>query len=275
MNRNNPHLRLSGFVILMAIVACAIPSRTTQLAPTANPNAIGTFIAGTAQAAAQQTEQANLVIVPTPTIVPTETPVPTAVVSAQGTSLETQADGSILFTDHKAGIQVTFPSSWLAIRVGETEFYLASEKVGTQNVWFMQEIAALQNLDLNIFRLNAYDLHPEHILNNTLPKIDVVFKQADKRTLKQIEADERTLINRSLLLGHKHLSSNFQVLSGLDVLIFQSQFGSESPTTHYKGTIFNVPAGTVFIDFYIASEQLDALESEWKQIVESITLLTP
>jgi len=268
-------LYLSGFIILVAMMACVIPSQTPQLAPTADPNVIATFIAGTAQASAQQTEQANLIVAPTPTIVPTETPVETAVVSAQGTSLETQADRSILFTDHKVGIQVTFPAGWLTMRVGEPEYYLAAEKVGTQNAWFLEEIASLQTLDLNVFRLHADDLHPEHVLNNVLPKINIVFRQDDKRTLKQIEADELTLIKRSVKNGHKYLSSDFQVLSGLEVLIFQSQWGSESPTTHYTGAFFKVPSGTVFIDFYVPSEQQAALEPEREQVVQSIRLLTP
>jgi hypothetical protein len=124
--------------------------------------------------------------------------------------------------------------------------------------------------------LHAYDLHPEHVLNDILPKINVVFREGDERTLRQIEADERTSIQRSVKNGHKHLSSDFQVLSGVEVLIFQEQWDAISfPTAHAKGTFFKVSGGTVFIDFMIASEQQEALEPEWKQVVESITLITP
>jgi hypothetical protein len=264
MKRKKLYLFLGMFVMLAASAGCGRPA---QAVPTVDSSARETALAGTALAAFGTA---------TFTPSPTETLVPTAVVSAQGTSLVAQADGSILFIDHKAGIQVTFPSGWLAIRGGEPEYYLAAEKVGTQNEWFLEEIASLQTLNLDVFRLHAYDLHPEHVLNNNLPKINIVFLQEDERTLRQIEADERTLIKRSVKNGHKHLSSDFQVLSGLDVLIFQSQWDSTYDSSiHYKGTFFKVPAGTVVLDFYIFSEQQDALEPEWKQVVESITLLTP
>ena len=254
-----------GLLIVMVLAGAC--SQATQVVPAVDTSARATSLAGTAVAAFGTA---------TFTPSPTKTSVPKAVVSSQGTSLMPQEDGSTLFTDHKAGIQVTVPFGWLAIRGGEPEYYMAAEKVGTQNDWFLEEIASLQTLNLDVFRLHAYDLHPEHALNNTLPKINVVFLQEDERTLRQIEADERTLIKRSVQNGHKYLSSDFQELSGLEVLIFQSQWDAISfPTTHYKGTFFKVPAGTVFIDFMIASEQQEALEPEWKQIVESFTLLTP
>ena len=264
MKSNKRYLFLGILVAMLSVDACG---QAAQVVPTVDTSARATSLAGTAVAAFGTA---------TPIPSPTETRVPTPVVSAQGTSLVTHADGSVLFVDNKAGIQVTFPAGWLAMRVGEPEYYIAAEKVGTQNEWFLEEIAWLQSLDFNVFRLHAYDMHPEHVLNDILPKINVVFIQEDERTLRQIEADERTLIKRSVKNGHKHLSSDFQVLSGLDVLIFQSQWDAVSfSATHYKGTIFKVPAGTVFIDFMIASEQQEALEPEWKQVVESITLIAP
>ena len=255
---------LLGLLVTLVLLGCR---QTAQVVPTIDTSARETALAGTALAAFG-----------TPTPIPslTVTPVPTTVVSSQGTSLVIHEDQSTLFTDHKAGIQLTFPAGWLAIRVGEPEYYRAAEKVGTQNTWFLEEVASLQSLDPNVFRLHAYDLHPEHVLNEALPKINIVFLQEDERTLRRIEVEERTSVQGSVQKGHKHLSSDFQVLSGIEVLIYQEQWDAVSfPTTHYKATIFKVPAGTVFIDFMIASEQQDALEPEWKQIVESITLLTP
>jgi hypothetical protein len=262
--KNNKQFLFWSLLVMLVLAGCG---QRAQAVPTIDSSARATALAGTAIAAFGT---------PTPIPSPTATLVPTAVVSAQGTSLAPQADGTVLFTDHKAGIQMTFPSGWLTIRGGEPEYYLAAEKVGTQNTWFLEEIASLQSLDLSLFKLHAYDLHPEHGLNDTLPKINVVFQQGDERTLRQIEYDERISIQSSHHKGHKHLSSDFQVFSGLEVLIFQSQWDALSfPATHSRGTFFKVPGGTVFIDFYIASEQLEVVEPEWKQIVESITLLTP
>jgi hypothetical protein len=276
MNRNYMLHAFAVLLILLAGVACVLPGQAAAPAPTTNPITIESAVAGTALAAAQQTEQAKPVSV-TETIVPADTPVAPEVISTFGTSLVKQGDGSIRFRDYRAGVQILFPPNWLPLRVGELEYYEASEKVGTQNPWFLEEIGWIQSLDVNVFRVNAYDTHPEHIFNDVLPKINVVFRQGDTRTLEQAEADEETLIERSVQEGHKFLSSDYQTISGsLQVLVFQSQWNAISyPTTHYKGTFFRVPAGLMVIDFYVPSELTETLEPEHSQIVESITLFDP
>ena len=164
----------------------------------------------------------------------------------------------------------------MPIRVGEPEYYAASEKWGTKNAWFLEEIGWIQNLDVNVFRVNAYDTEPNHLFYGTFPKISVVFHQGDTHTLKQIEANEKRLIETSVQSGHKFLSSSFQESSaGLQILVFQSQWKSGAYDTHYTGTFFQVPAGLMFIDFYIPSDHQEDMKPELAQILESITLFTP
>jgi hypothetical protein len=276
MHRNDLHHTLTGFVILLAIVGCALPGQITQHPLDTNSNPLGTTVAGTAQVSANQTEQPDLVT-STPIIAPTEALPSPAVISSYATSLVKLEDGSTQFKDYKAGVQIIFPSNWMPIRVGESEYYKASEKWGTQNPWFLEEIGWIQTLDVNVFRVNAYDTQPEHLFYSTFPKINVVFQQGDTRTLKQVEADEKSMIENSVKSEHKFLSSDFQETSGgLPILVFQSQWKAQSyDTTHYTGTFFQVPAGLVFIDFYIPSDHKDAVEPQRAQIVESITLFTP
>ena len=279
MNRNYLHPALSAFVLLIAIVACVLPGQTVQQAPVTNPVSIESAVAGTAQAAAQQTELANPVPA-TATFLPTEAPLLPEVVSSYGTSLVKRGDGSTQFKDYRAGVQIIFPPNWLPMRPGEPEYYEAWEK-GSQNQWILEEIGSIQNLDLNVFRVNAYDMHPEHMLYSTLPKINVVFQQGDTRTLKQVEADEKKMIERSVQAGHEFLSSDFQTTSGgLQVLVFEDQSQSKSSDNvdymfYEKGTYFKVSTGMVFIDFYIPSDQKETLGMEYHQIVESITLFNP
>jgi hypothetical protein len=286
-------LPISSITLLMlAIFACVIPGQAVPPISTLGPGGVETAIASTAQAAAQQTEQAHpsqtepTELLAQPSLPPEETlpatELPTQfspspeVISSYETSLVKLADGSTQFRDYRAGVQIIFPSGWLLMRQGEPEFYEAWEKLGSQSKWFLEEIGSIQSLDLNLFRVSAYDTHVEHTYRDTFPKINVVFLKGDTRTLNEVDANEKMLIERSVQAGHKHLSSDYQVLAGLDVLLFQSQWDSVSfPTTHYKGTFFRVPSGLMVIDFYIASEQQQTMDIEWTQIVESITLFTP
>lgn len=266
---------ISVFVILLAMVACALPGQTLSPASTPDPNGISTAVAGTAQASAKQTQQTG-VVTSTPLSMPAGTSISQAVISSYGTSLIKLDDGSTQFRDHRAGVQVTFPPNWLPMRPGEPEYYEAWEKEGIKNQWVLEEIASIQNLDLDVFRVNTYDMHPEHLFYDTLPKINVVFRQGDTRSLQQVETDEKGMTQNSILAGHKFLSSDFQQLpAGLQILVFQAQWNAQSYVTHYTGTFFKVPTGLVFIDFYIPSDHKEALDVEWDQIIKSVTLFTP
>jgi hypothetical protein len=125
MSRRNRHIGFYGMFLLLAVLACVIPGQAAAPDPAADPNALSTFIAGTAQVLAAQTEQAATLMAPsmTPTLIPTGTMTPTPQISIEKTSLEIQADQSIVFTDYKAGIQITFPAIWMPFRVGEKEYY--------------------------------------------------------------------------------------------------------------------------------------------------------
>ena len=276
MDRNHLGETLGALVLVLAIVGCVLPGRIGQPAPVTSPDLVQTSVAGTAQAAANQTEQAGPVT-STPMIAPTEHLPSPEVISSSGTSLVKLEDGSTQFKDYRAGIQIIFPSNWMPIRVGESEYYAASEKWGTQNPWFLEEIGWIQSLDVNLFRVNAYDTEPAHLFYGTFPKINVVFHQGDTRTLKQVEADEKKIIANSVKSGDKFLSSSFQETpSGIPILVFQSEWKAQSyDMAHDTGTFFKVPTGMIFIDFYIPSDQQEAMEPERAQIVESITLFTP
>ncbi|HXQ32848.1 MAG TPA: hypothetical protein VN843_02380 [Anaerolineales bacterium] len=273
MNANKLYLTLSGLVMLMTIAACVIPGQTTQPAPIANPNTVETSIAGTAQVSIQET------LVPIKTLVPTEAFTPTSIISSYGTSLSKREDDSTLFIDHTAKVQIIFPSNWMAIRVGEPEYYRVWEKEGTQNPALFKAISAIQNLDLNSFRITAFDTHPEHILYENLPKINVVFLADDPRTLQQIETDERS--RRPALADYKYLPSEIlRTASGLETLMIQNQWSAATPanqlyTGHYRGYIFKAPGGTVAIDLFIPLEMKESLEAEHNQIVDSVIMLNP
>lgn len=279
MNQHRLRHTLRVLILLVAALACVLPGQTLQPAPMANPVSIESAVAGTAQAAATQTEQAK----PVPDILtgfPAAAPTSSEVISSYGTSLVKLEDGSTQFRDYRSGVQLIFPANWLLIRVGEPEYYEASEQYGAQNPWFLEEIGWLQSEDLDVYRVHAYDWHAEHLLYNVIPKISVIFQQGDKRSLDRVEADEKRAVETSGRTGHEFLSSTYQTIpGGLQALIFEDQAQSKASTGvefmfYHKGTFFNVSSGMVFIDLYMPAEQKDALGAEYQQVIESITLFT-
>ena len=272
MNHNK--LYLSGLVILMAMMACVIPNQATQPAPITDPNSISTFIAGTAQVSALQTEQVNLAVVPSPTILPTETLVPTAVVSARGTSLETQGDESVLFTDHKAGIQVTIPSGWMAVRVEEDEYYKAfTLDVTLANPPITDRLTQIQKGNVDYFRLDAIDIRPGHIVNGIISVVSIYFEEGDTSTLEELAKAGRERV--SPFVGYKFLSSEYtQTANGMRMLVTERMWGPDTDGTIYsKSVIFSLPSGSVALVFESNLGFKDTVLPDFEQVVNSLILL--
>ena len=267
---------LSAFVMLAAIVACALPGQAVQ--PGAGANTIETAIAGTSQSAAQQTEQAGPVPA-TATIVPADTPTSTPKVSNSGTSLTCLEDGSTKFTDSVAGAQMVFPAHWLVVRVGEQEYYDAWGKSETQNPRFLDAFAGMQNLDPKIFRLSALDLRPDRFLYNDLTRVELVFEAGDRRTLKELRAD--LIAHRSPYKGYKVLSSQtFTTAQGLESLNMEtraktSNGASVTGFAYTRRILFKVPGGSMSLDLHIVMDKKDLTMPDFDQLLNSIILITP
>jgi len=279
MNRNHLRLNLSGVaILLLAITACAIPGQATQAVPTANPNEQKAAITSTANILAEATLSARLVT-GTPGFISAKTLVPTPEISFSGTSLLELTDGSVQFTDYWAGMRILIPPEWLAVRVGELEYYQAWEKVGAQNPEFLHKFASIQTLDPDTFRMTAVDIRPEHILYEHVPTLDVIFVQGDISTLNEVKIAQ--IENQPPLANYKLLSSNFQETpKGIEVVFIEFQWESAtSANQHYisysKRVLFKVPTGTVSIDLHIPLEQKDSLGLEFDQIIGSLTLFAP
>jgi len=274
MNPHKLYLLRGVFIFLLTLVSCAKPGQTFQPVSSTDPNIAETSIPGNIQASVQET-----LVSATKTLVPTVAFTPTAILSSYGTSLAKREDGSTIFIDQRAKVQIIFPAHWLALRVGELEYYQAWEKVGTQSPTLFKALSAVQDLDLNSFRITAFDTHPEHVLYDSLPKINVVFLADDPRHLQQIEADEST--RRPALADYKYLPAEIlRTAGGLETLMIQNQWSAATPanvfyTGYYKGYVFKAPGGTVSIDLFIPLEMKDSLEVEHNQLMDSVTLLNP
>ena len=276
--RQHHHLHhvAGGFVILIAIVACVLPSQTIQSSPGIDPNAIETSIAGTRQASAQQTEQAIL-NPPTATLIPTVTATPTPKLSFYGTSLSTREDQSAVFEDHKAGIQLIIPAGWLPVRVNEDEYYKAfTLDVVLQNPVFHDHLTRIQDVQLDVVRLDAFDIRPGHIYDNIISDFNVIFEEGDVRSLEKWEQAERK--RKFPYTNTKFISSSYPTLdNGTRVLVIEQSWDARGGkgTIYYRGVFFSLPMGTIVLDFYTNSDYKDTVLPDFDQVVNSLTLLNP
>lgn len=266
-----------GVVILLAVLACVLPGQTLQPTPDLGPNAVASAIAGTAQAASTQTEQARPVT-STATSVPTQGPTSTPRISeVSGTALQVREDQSTLFVDYRAGIQLVIPPGWLALRLNEDEYFKAfTLDVVTQNRQIMERLDVTRDLDPVYFRLDAIDIRPEHDSDVIIPNINVIFQPGDVRSLDKWEKAER---ERSRPLAkYKFIGSSFpQLASGTQVLVIEEKYeaAEKAGMIYYRGVFFSLKTGTLVLDFYANLDDKDGMMPEFDQVVNSVTLLNP
>jgi hypothetical protein len=270
MNRKHLGQILSGFLLLLAIPACALPGRTAQ--PASVVNAKRTAVALTSTAGAL----ANLNTA-TPSPIPTETIVPTPKISLAGTSLIEQQDQSYSFIDHTAGIQLAIPAGWMPIRVNEEEYYKAfSSDVVLQNPPISEHLTAIQNVKPDILRLDAIDIRPGHIPNGIITNVNVIFEAGDVRSLEKWEQAERN--RKSPYKKYRFVSSSYpQTANGTKVLLIEEHWAAagDKGTIYYRGIFFPLPTGTIVLDFFTDSDFKDTVLPDFEQIVNSLAPLTP
>jgi hypothetical protein len=266
MQRNKLYL-FGGLLVTLSLVAAC--GRSARAVPTVDSSARETSLAATALAFGTAT----------PSPAPTKTSIPTAVVSPQGTSLVTQEDGSVLFVDHKAGMQVTFPADWLAVRVGEPEYYEAWEKETTKSPVFMNVFISMQSTDPDQFRVTVIDTRSEPVTYENFSKMEVVYSPDDRRTLNEVRVAQT---QKPLpLTKYKLLSSSLTKTSnGLDAAIIEFQWESTSPekvtsTSYHKEVIIKVPTGAVSIQLFTGLDQKDILVPVFDQVIGSLVFITP
>jgi hypothetical protein len=137
----------------------------------------------------------------------------------------------------------------------------------------------MQNLDPNVFRLTALDLRPDRILYNDLTRVELVFDEGDRRTLKEIRAD--LLAHRPPYKGYKVLSSQtFTTAQGLESLNMETRAKTSNgaSTTGFAYTrriLFKVPGGSMSLDLHIVMDKKDLTMPDFDQLINSIVITVP
>jgi hypothetical protein len=273
MPQHRIHHALGGFVILLAILACALPPQSIQPTSGIDPNAIETAIAGTLRASAQQTQQVSLSTATAD--LPTATSTPR--ISLYGTSLWTREDQSSVFVDHKAGIQLIIPAGWLPVRVHEDEYYKAfTSDAVLQNPIFHDHLTRIQDVQLDVVRLDAIDIRPGHTYGDIVSNFNIIFEAGDTRSLEDWERAERR--NKLPYAHSKFISSSYpQVGNGTRVLLIERSWDASGNkgTIYYRGIFFSLPTGTIVLDFYTNFDYKDVALPDFDLIVNSLTTIQP
>jgi hypothetical protein len=274
MTGKNGYIGVYSIFILTIILACILPGQAAQPTLATDPNSLSTFIAGTSQVLAAQTEQAAALIIPsiTPTALPTETVIPTPQISLEQTSLVTQSDQRIVFTDYKVGIQMTLPAIWMPLRIGEKEFYKALESDFVKNSpMLMEDLTYLQTADGTKQRLYAFDTRADHLFNNRYSSFGVIYQAGDFQTPEDWLKNRESLPKRE---GHEVLSTTFRdTPNGIHAVIIERRVDDEDGSTYVQEIFFNTPSGAVLIGFLTDFGFKDSVIADFEQVVDGIALL--
>ena len=271
MNRKQLSQTWIGFVLLLSLIGCGKP----QPAPITNPPGVETALAGTARAFAKQTETANG-FTATPPITPSLTLTPTPKISLNGTTLIINADETALFVDHKAGIQLTIPVGWMPFRVNEQEYYDAfTAEVVLANPALSDRLTQVQDMDVEKYRLEAFDIREGHIPNGIISDMSVIFQPGDMRSLEQWAKAEGN--RKSPFKNYRLTSLGYpKTADGRRVLVIEQTWSKDqSSKVFHRAVFFSLPTGTVVLDFYTNNAFKDTVLPEFEQVVNSLQVFNP
>jgi hypothetical protein len=270
---------------LLSIMACAIPgipsSSTSVPVPVVDNDRLQTMVAGTVAAAIAKTEQAAPTAetpsenVPTPS----KTPASTDEITAPGSSLTAQDDGTILFVDEHAKFQVNISPGWLPVRINEQEYLDAFSLPAAADAAVQSELTDIKTLDPNIFRLFVYDLQDGHLISGVITGIDFVWDVEGVISLEndagiQEAADDLAASTPGLNVTSSSVTSTAneipigiilcelagETFSGADAMLFQ------------KHVHLNLPSGVLIISFTTEQNFKDATLPFFDTMIETIKI---
>jgi hypothetical protein len=269
-------------ILLTAALACVIPgAQTASTIPPTPDTRLGTMVAETVSAAIELTALAVPTETPPPTTTPEPTVTPTPEISGAGSTLTAQDDGSTLFVDERAGYQITVPTGWLAVRVNEQEYYDAFQLSVLANERLNAALQSIQNLDPNTFRLLVVDIDEEHIQNDIVTNVNLVW---DPQNTISFDSED------GLQALADELPSTVQGLtvSSVDIIVppngapygeIQSEINglntAGAPATLYqKMTVFKLKTGMLVITFTTEGGFTETTLPAFESMLSSLTIET-
>jgi hypothetical protein len=269
-------------ILLTAALACVIPgTQTASTIPPTPDTRLGTMVAETVSAAVELTALAVPTETPPPTATPEPTVTPTPEISGAGSTLTAQDDGSTLFVDERAGYQLTVPTGWLAVRVNEQEYYDAFQLSVLANERLNAALQSIQNLDPNTFRLFVLDIDEEHIQNDIVTNVNLVWDPQttisfDTEDGLQSLADELPATVQGLTVTSVDI---IVPTSGVPYGEIQSEISglntAGAPVTLYqKMAVFKLKTGTLVVTFTTEGGFTETTLPLFAGMLESLIIVT-
>jgi hypothetical protein len=268
-------------ILLTAALACVIPgTQTASTIPPTPDTRLGTMVAETVSAAVELTAlAAPTETPPTTTLEPTVTPTPE--ISGAGSTLTAQDDGSTLFVDERAGYQLRVPTGWLAVRVNEQEYYDAFQLSVLANERLTAALQSIQNLDPATFRLFVLDIDEEHIQNDIVTNVNLVW---DPQTTISFDTEDdlQSLADElpATVQGLTVTSVNIIVpISGVPYGEIQSEISGLNtagvPVRLYqKMAVFKLKTGTLVVTFTTEGGFTETTLPLFDGMLESLIIVT-
>jgi hypothetical protein len=261
-------------ILLTAALACVIPgTQTASTIPPTPDTRLGTMVAETVSAAVELTALAVPTETPPPTATPEPTVTPTPEISGAGSTLTAQDDGSTLFVDERAGYQLTVPTGWLAVRVNEQEYFDAFQLSVLANERLQSTLQSIQTQDPNTFRLLVVDIDEEHIQNDIVTNVNLIW---DPQTVISFESEEEL----QAIAAELPAAVNGLTVSSVNIIVplngapygeIQSEISGLNtagvPVTLYqKMTVFNLKTGALVITFTHRRSALPKPHCPWQAL---------
>jgi hypothetical protein len=269
MKQNRRKTTFISVLFLLALAACVIPGMASQGAPAPGPDAISTFIAGTAAAAASQTAA-----------VPADAPPASGMI---GTALEKLPDGTTRYTDYDAGYELTFPVGWLALRPNSEEFNAALVEEGSEN----QELHSQMTLHQSLYegeweRLYSYPIRPDLMENVIFGFSKLYFKPEDSEPIDNYALGQLIAYVEGpdgIPYFRVVTSSIYDNRNGVTTMQvggpFHLENDQELASEFYATIIYFKPAASTLVGmtFTIVKEYQETLAPDIKSVIDSIRLL--
>lgn len=242
---NNRRIFFTSLTFLVVVTACVLPGMQTVSAPTFAPTVdsaqLEQMVAETVSAAIAETQQS----LPTPTLAPVSKPTQTVTPEPiKSDSALTQKNGASIFSDERAGYEVTLPEGWLAVRVDTQEYYDAWTLAEAADPNIQETLLGVKSEDANKLRLLVIDTQDGHIQSDFVTEIRFVLDEAASfNSIEDLQAIADKIPSETTAL-------RFEVTS-VQTIIAPSgiQFGmieAKSLFTNVSGDLVNVYQKRIF-----------------------------
>ncbi|MFZ5909233.1 MAG: hypothetical protein ACOYYU_04390 [Chloroflexota bacterium] len=273
MSRKN--ILFASITGIFLILSCAVPPMVApQPVPTTDPNRLSTLVAGTASVLMTQTARAAGLLV-----TPTETPYATPTRPVSGSVLEVQPDGSTYFADAVTGIEMLLPPGWMALRIGEQEYYSAWADETSQRLGFTNILTNFSGQDPNVVRLIALDTQDGHLQN--VASCNIILQTGHPYTLDEgvgIQLEH----HRTIFKDVDVISQNKgEITAGIPAVIVETSYTGVSFSTgqevrvYEKFILFQANGKVTSLKLEALDELRAVMTSQFDQVLAGLVFFTP